>query len=346
MEWLITTPWINVENAHEVKWIEVHVDDKKHQLRHIPRFEPMQNWNERKSKFTPLRDWQLYWGQAAKALRETEGGVITAFPQLPAVVGMQQKLSLKRRKPVVSWIFNIGTCSPGLRQVLAKASLDEIDRFGVPTRREIDIYSKYLGLPEERFEFIPYHIAGIEVKHEEETQKPFIASLGSTFRDFPTFFKAVENLKLPTVVAAGKAALDGIDIPSNVETPFGISRDDCFRIAQQARINVVPLKAKEGITAAGQVTLVEAMHMGRPLVVTKCNGAEDYIIHGETGLLVEPDSIEDMQEAINLLWNDDKLRRQLGENARQYAIDQLSDQAGAARLERVLDEVEESYYKR
>jgi hypothetical protein len=112
-----------------------------------------------------------------------------------------------------------------------------------------------------------------------------IAALGSAHRDFPTLFAAVEKLQLPTVVATGQRALNGISVPSIVETPFGISRDECWKLAQQARINVIPLRPNEQVTAAGQITIAQAMRMRRAIIATRCLGAEDYIIHGETGLL-------------------------------------------------------------
>lgn len=339
MKWVIAAPFVDVTNFEQASWLEPFVPGNRHQFCHVPRSQPLRKWHDRKSKFTGIQDWMIYCEQAKRSLKQDADGLITVFPQLASAVGMQQILCHKQRKPVVSWLFNVGTCASGLRQRLAQMSLKYIDRFVVHTRRECEIYSKWLNLPIERFEFVPYQAPAIKVEYEENTDKPFVASLGSAHRDFPNFFKAVEKLKLPTVVAAGPAALAGIEIPSLVQTPFGISRQDCFRLAQQGRILVVPLKPKEDITAAGQVTIVEAMRMGRPVIATRCNGAEDYIIHGKTGLLVEPNSWESMAETIELLWYNDSLRQRLGQAAKQYADANFSDEAAGAHLGRILDHV-------
>lgn len=343
MEWSIAAPFIDFSNADQARWLETSVPGDRHTFHHVPRRKPLQKWHERKSKFTSINEWMLYWEQAKRALNEQADGVITVFPQLASAVGFQQYLSRHCNKPVIAWLFNVGTCSPGVRKWLAQASLGHIDRFVVHTRREREIYREWLNLPIERFEFVPYQSSAIEVTHAEEEERPFIASLGSAHRDFPTFFEAVEKLNIPTVVASGKTALEGLDIPMNVEAPLGISRQDCFRLAQQGRINVVPLKPKEGITAAGQVTIVEAMFMGRPLIATHCNGVEDYIIHGETGWLVEPNSLDSMLEAIDTLWNDAALRQRLGQAAKLYAEDHFSDRAAGQHLARILNEVADQW---
>ncbi|MBW4463696.1 MAG: glycosyltransferase [Nodosilinea sp. WJT8-NPBG4] len=338
MKWAIAAPFFDVDNIDTVNWLEPFVPGDTHEFQLIPRQKPLPKWHDRKSKFTPINDWFVYMRQAADALNSDADGVITVFPQVASAVGLQQKLRFSN-KPVVAWLFNVGTCRTGLRQKLARASLSQVDHFVVHTRKEIELYSQWLGLPANRFEFLPYQVPEIPIEYEEDRDTPFIASLGSAHRDFPTLFEAVKKLNIKTVVATGQAAVEGMTIPDKVELPFGISKDECLRLAQQARLNVVPLQPKEGVTAAGQVTLVEAMMMGRPLIVTNFYGAEDYIIHGETGWLVEPNSLESMTEAIDLLWHDDALRQKLGENARAYAQEHFSDPCAGRHLERILSKV-------
>jgi len=336
MKWAVAAPFIDQTNVHSANWLEKYVPGEKHDFLLIPRGEPLQKWHDRKSKFTPPRDWVLYWKQATSALNSDADGVITVFPQLAANVGIQNSLRL-RKKPVIAWLFNVGTCSVGLRQRLAKISSQNVDRFVVHTRREIQIYSEWLNLPKERFEFVPYQVPDIEVNYKENTLDPFITSLGSAHRDFPTLIKAAEKLNIKTIIATGKGALAGVQIPSQIETPYGISKEECIKLGQQARLNIIPLQPKKGVTAAGQVTIVEAMMMGRPLIVSNYYGAEDYIIHGETGWLVEPGSLDSLLEAIDTLWNDHQLRQTIGKNAQVYAKTHFSDFAAAKHLKRILD---------
>ncbi|BDA66123.1 hypothetical protein CAL7716_002890 [Calothrix sp. PCC 7716] len=85
------------------------------------------------------------------------------------------------------------------------------------------------------------------------------------------------------------------------------------------------------------------MQMGRAVIATRCHGAEDYIQHGETGLLVEPNSVDDLTQAIEMLWNDADLRNRLGQAAKRYALDNFSCESSGAALGKILDKVADSH---
>ncbi|MBM0743678.1 glycosyltransferase [Phormidium sp. CLA17] len=335
--WTIVAPFIH-DLEHDGQWLAPYVSGARYHFNIIPRPRPLRSWHNRASSVTNIAGWVTYLQHGKNAVQTTDGGVITVFPQLASAVGMCQQLS-RRQIPVVAWLFNVGTCQSGVRRRVAQASLQHISRFVVHTRRECDMYSQWLGLPKERFVFFPYQVADIPVIYEENATQPFIAAIGSAHRDFPTLFQAVEKLKLPTVVASGSRALTGLQLPSHVQAPLDLGKQDCLRLAQEARINIVPMTTNAHITAAGQVTIVEAMRMGRVVIASRCNGAEDYIIHGETGLLVEPGSTQALVRAIEMLWDDPQLRNKIGHNAKNYAAQHFSDEAAGAALQSVLDDV-------
>lgn len=63
-------------------------------------------------------------------------------------------------------------------------------------------------------------------------------------------------------------------------------------------------------------SVMEAMAAGRPVVGTHVNGIADLVIHGETGLLVQPGDSTAMAEALAELVGDVALRRRFAEAAR------------------------------
>ncbi|MDX2244398.1 MAG: glycosyltransferase [Leptolyngbyaceae cyanobacterium bins.302] len=341
MHWTVAAPFIH-DPTVDGDWLLPYVPGDRHQFTVIPHGTPLANWHNQSSPVTSYQRWFHYLNQGKEAVKQTQGGVITVFPQLASTVGIYQRI-YRKQIPIVAWLFNVGKCYPGLRRHLARASVKNVSRFVVHSRRECDIYSQWLGISRERFEFIPFQSADIPILFEENTTNPFLVSVGSAHRDFPTLFTVVEKLKIPTVVASGKRALAGLDIPSSVKAPLGIGKQDCMRLTQEARINVIPLKADELVTAAGQVTIVESMRMGRATIASRCNGAEDYIIHGETGLLVEPGSVQALSDAIELLWNDGELRNRLGQAASVYAAEHFSDEAVGCEMGRVLDQLANSF---
>ncbi|NEQ42732.1 MAG: glycosyltransferase family 4 protein [Leptolyngbya sp. SIOISBB] len=340
MRWALAFPWITNDNIDQEYWLDKYLaETTTHQFQFIPRSKELAKFSARRSKYTSVAEWVDYWQHGQQAWHSECGGIITGFPQMPAVFGAHKKFPLGKKKPVVAWCFAIGNLSTGLRQSLSQWSLHDIDRFVVVTERERKIYSDWLGLPIERFQFIPHCDKPIPIEWEQEVDDPFITAQGSAHRDFETFFQAIEQSKIKTVLASSKVALEGKELPSTVTAPFGISRQDCWKLNQQSRFSVVPMMDRPDIPAAGIVTIVEAMLMGRPVIATRCNGAEDYIVHGETGFLVEPNSVDSLKEAIETLWHDDQLREKMSLAAKQYADKHFSYQGGAHALLPILDEL-------
>ncbi len=64
------------------------------------------------------------------------------------------------------------------------------------------------------------------------------------------------------------------------------------------------------------ISYLEAAAAGIPSVAGRSGGAAEAVVDGNTGLVVDPDSIHDIAEAIEKLLKQGELRKQLGENAR------------------------------
>jgi len=238
----------------------------------------------------------------------------------------------------VAWCFNLGGLHRGLKRIAARAACARIDRIIVHSRAETQRYAEWLGLPRERFRFVPLQRGRIPIVADEEVRAPFVLAQGSAHRDYATLFEAVRRSGHPTLVVAGRHALAGLEIPPNVEIRSSLSHSECRRLAQRARVNVIPVVNEE--TASGQVTLVEAMRMGRAVVATRCIGSEDYVDSGNTGLLVRTRSVEELRDAIDRVWDDAPLRESLGRNAARFAAEHCSDEAAGSALARILEELE------
>ena len=66
------------------------------------------------------------------------------------------------------------------------------------------------------------------------------------------------------------------------------------------------------------VSLLEAMGMAKPVVVTDCIGNRDLVQNGETGFLHSPEDIEGLTASIRSLIDNNELRKYVGTNARAY----------------------------
>jgi glycosyltransferase involved in cell wall biosynthesis len=106
---------------------------------------------------------------------------------------------------------------------------------------------------------------------------------------------------------------------------FAGFRDDLDDFMGCIDIFVHPALA-EGL---GVVTL-KAAAAGVPVVGFAAGGLTEAVLHGETGLLVSPQSVEELRDAIATLMDDDDLRQQLGKAGRkrmknEFSIDTMVD---------------------
>jgi hypothetical protein len=325
-------------------WLERYVPEDRHEFQYaLWRGPASPSWHFNQSPRTARGQWADLWRHTQSAWKIKKGGIITHFPQVAATVGLKKRLT-GEDVPVIAWTLNIGQLYRGVKGLLAKFALSRIDRFVVHSRRECQTYSAWLGIPPKRFRFVTLQRPMFPVQYEEESERPFLLAMGSANRDYPMLFRAVEALDIRTIVVASPHAVEGLRVPACVELRSGLTVDQCRALAQQARINVVPIDTDH--TASGQVTVVETMGQFRPVIVTRCIGTEDYVQDGNTGLFVELGSTEGMIEAIRKLWDDAALRQRLARNAGEYAAEHFSDEAAGREFTQILDEVEAEYLGR
>ena len=75
---------------------------------------------------------------------------------------------------------------------------------------------------------------------------------------------------------------------------------------------------------AGITTLLEAMSMGKAVVVAETSGLAGIVDHGRTGLVVPPGDVAAMRAALESLLGSESLRRDLGEQAHARALERHS----------------------
>ncbi len=134
-------------------------------------------------------------------------------------------------------------------------------------------------------------------------------------RDFKLYVVGGGYMEIPSRILAkaygveDKVKFLGV-VPENVKV----------ELYRKAKVVVVPsiLNESFGIVA------LEAMAAGRPVVASRVGGLEDVVVDGETGVLVEPGSEEQLAEAIETLLEDEAYRRRLGVNARKVVEERYS----------------------
>lgn len=189
-----------------------------------------------------------------------------------------------------------------------------------------------LGVPEDRIKVIHYSIdQNFFAPRADITQVPkFIVSAGEPrSRDYASLFEAVKGLSVKLDVAGygqwyarEKSSIVDGTLPDNVSLSRRLSHHELRQLYASAQLVVVPVQ--DLVYSAGATSALEAGAMGRAVVAFRSRGISDYVIAGETGLLVEPGNVQAMREAIQHLLSNPKEAKRLGDNARQRVVEELN----------------------
>jgi glycosyltransferase involved in cell wall biosynthesis len=146
----------------------------------------------------------------------------------------------------------------------------------------------------------------------------FVLVVGQEQRDYKTLVQALSGTGIRLVVVASSPwSTSGCDTSGLGEATVlsHIPYRELRSLYSQARLVVAPLFDVD--YAAGANAVLEAMAMGKPLVVSRSTGITDYVVHGETGLYVAPRNAAELRDAVLFLWENPQERLRLGCNARQ-----------------------------
>jgi glycosyltransferase involved in cell wall biosynthesis len=200
----------------------------------------------------------------------------------------------------------------------------QMDVIFVYASRQLAFARDVLGIPESSLRLISFHadhrffrpLDGVAAREEQ------VCSAGLEWRDYPTLIDALaDHTDLCVRLAAASPWSKHDDetrarvLPPHIDA----RRYDYHGLRQlyaESSIVVVPLY--ENDFQAGITTILEAMSMGKPVVVTSTSGQNDVIVHGENGLYVKPGESDGWRLAIAELRGSPALRDKLGRNARKW----------------------------
>ena len=182
-------------------------------------------------------------------------------------------------------------------------------------------YVRVFGWPREKVAFVPFHTDPAFVTRADAAEELVAVAAGRTFRDYPTLLEAARGgLDLPLTIVAGRNSFATTPVSPDVTVRYDIPLPELIGLMARAAIVVLPLTERQ--ISTGQSVLLEAMAMGKPVIVTRVNGTVDYIDDMQTGVLVPPTDPSAMREAINRLARDPELRHRIGAAGRERVLQQ------------------------
>jgi glycosyltransferase involved in cell wall biosynthesis len=167
----------------------------------------------------------------------------------------------------------------------------------------------------------------------------------TVIRALPKVLKAVPGLRY-VVVGEGeirggleKLAID-MGVSANVTFTGEISDDELSGLYRDCHVFVLPSRGQEkrgvvGGEGFGRV-YAEAALAGKPVVGSRSGGASEAVLHGKTGFLVDPDSSEEVAEALLMVLQDPEFAARMGSCGRAWALDMFSEEALSISLRELL----------
>jgi glycosyltransferase involved in cell wall biosynthesis len=328
------------QKSENVRWLDDFVDDKDFTFYKVGSNsrKKLSKFHNRKSKYSSLNDWLIYFFHAIAIFKSKPDGIVTVFPQLAIMVGIINTFRVNKIKHI-AWCFNVEKSYSGIKGLLSRYFLKNVKKLVVHSSEEVAIMRRWLNLDMSTVIFVHYQSKEFDLDEYKKEKLPMIVAMGSSRRDYLTFFQAVDKLDAKVIVIAADHALPDTPIPKNIQLIQNISHEQCNIFAKKSWVNVIPLKNTE--TAAGQVTVVESLMMGCVTVATDTVGTRDYIDTGFNGFLVKPDDSKSLHLVLNKLLNNESLRVEISENAQKFALEVLSDRAATQRFIEIVKTVSE-----
>jgi glycosyltransferase involved in cell wall biosynthesis len=206
---------------------------------------------------------------------------------------------------------------------------ESVDLFHCPSRQ---LYGHVKRLELLNSEYIPL---GIDIGFEEQVSKPnndrpillFVGALAEQ-KGIKVLIEAMKQLvlRVPNVLlkVAGrgelvdwiKARVNEYDIGANIELLGFVDHEKVRDLYIEADIFVMPSIWHEQFGLVGP----EALACETPCVGSNIGGIPEWLHHNEWGLLVPPNQVDDLTEAIITLIQNPKLRKNMGKKGREFVL--------------------------
>jgi glycosyltransferase involved in cell wall biosynthesis len=172
---------------------------------------------------------------------------------------------------------------------------------------------------------------------ESAPNGPILSVGDDAGRDYGTLLQALDGMGAPVIIKSRMVTEDKARRP-NIDVISSRLNELEFRdLYIKSRFVVIPVS--DQVTASGITSVLEAMAMGKALIVSNSTGLRDYLSHEETCLLVPCGDAGALRAAIVRLSNEPETCERLGANARRFVEQHCTRAALAARLEDAMSRI-------
>jgi glycosyltransferase involved in cell wall biosynthesis len=294
-----------------------------------------------------LLDWhQLGLGVGRRSVRRSVRHVTAALGRVrdfEAVlsdgehIGIPLALAMRRRRTHPCHVM-IGhnLLTPTKTRVLRYSDAGQrLDCVVVHSANQLPQIAAQTGLPPDKLAVIPYGVdtaywsSRVDIEEDQ-----LVASAGREHRDYRTLVASIPtgaNLVIAdhSPFTPGATRRDPDAWPT---TARRVALDPPGLRTLYSRAAVVVVPVVDSPMPAGITTLLEAMAMGKAIVVTETPALRGVVQDGETGITVRPGDVNGMRDAIGDLLASPCARQLLGARAREIAVERYDVEVYASAL--------------
>jgi glycosyltransferase involved in cell wall biosynthesis len=177
-------------------------------------------------------------------------------------------------------------------------------------------YVSWYKVPSEKIITLKFHHTLTGFDFPQPTRGDYIFAGGDSQRDYATLIEAVKGLECKVVIATRR--LPPKHLPQNVEWR-SVTPEEFRRLMAGSNFVVLPLDTSRGSTS-GQQSYLNAMALGKLVIVTDTEDASYYIENGVTGILVPSGNAQELRAAIVWALHNGLEVDRIGTRAREVAL--------------------------
>lgn len=182
-------------------------------------------------------------------------------------------------------------------------------------RSDPDTYALEHGIPRDRLQWHPYH-ATLDGFAFEVRDDGYVFAGGNQARDYRTVIEALAEVEYPVIIATSNPDIPALAKPHRHMSVRGVTPAE-FRQLMAGCTLFVEAHPADFPRTAGHQTMLNAMAMGKPLVLADEPSAAGYFEHGVEGFVVPAGKAQALREYVQTLLEDPDLRRRFGEAGRR-----------------------------
>ena len=203
-----------------------------------------------------------------------------------------------------------------------------IDKIIVFSKNEVNYYFD-LFPKSDKFIYIPLgteYITNVKIDEKLEQQK-YILSVGRSNRDYQFLYDELKDSEFRVKILSNTVNQSPTD---NIEIYTKVFDREMFHYLNNCFCVVIPLADTK--ISSGQLVALQAMQLGKPIIVTESEGIADYIIPGYNGVIIKKEK-GSLITALQELYSNDNLYLTLSQNARfeydkKYSIRRFGNNVG------------------